>query len=235
MKVIDGHAFLGETIYVSQSPEGLIAEMDRLGIGVSVVVAPPPGPFYREGNQLVSEAAHRYPERLAALYRVNPHLEGEVKRAREELEGRGFIGVHLDPTNDGYWVGSPICEPVVRVAEELGMPVYVHSGDSIFCPPEDVADLASKFEDVNFITPMSRRAPRAAKGRDNLHLTTRPFPTLAFQRGYAENFDLDRLIFATDSPLGSPEIELRRVELAGLDLKVKGKILGGNLQRIAGI
>ncbi|RLI10234.1 hypothetical protein DRO42_01965 [Candidatus Bathyarchaeota archaeon] len=235
MRVIDGHVFLGETIYVSQGPEDLIAKMNQVGIEVSVIVAPPPGPFYEEANKVVREAVQRYPGRLAALYRVNPHLEGEVERTREALEERVFVGLHLDPTNDGYGVGSQVVEPVIKVAGEMGVPVYVHSGDSIFCPPEAVADLASKFVNVNFITPMSRRAPRAVQDRGNLYLTTRPFPTLAFQRGYAENLDPSRLIFATDSPLGSPEIEMRRVELAGLDADVKEKVLGGNLQRIMGL
>lgn len=232
MKVVDGHAFLGRSIYLDQDLDDLISYMDRLGIDGAVIVAPPPGPFYEEANSIVQEAAGRCPGRLAALYRANPHLSGEAERVESALRDQGFLGVQIDPTNDGYGVGSPIVEPLIRVAEESGAPVYVRSGDSIFCPPEAVADLAAKFEAVNFVMPTSRRAPRAARDRGNLYLMTRPFPTLAFQRGYAENFDLDRLIFATDSPIGSPDIELRRVELAGLDADTKSKILGGNLQRI---
>ena len=235
MKIIDGHAYLGKTIYVDQDLNSLISYMDRLGIEVSVVVAPPPGPFYEEANRIVQEAVQKYPKRLVALYRANPHLEGEAERIENALREQGFVGVQMDPTNDGYGVGSPVVEPIITAAEEYSAPVYVHSGDSIFCPPEDVADLAAKFEAVDFVIPMSRRASRAARDRSNLYLMTRPFPTLAFQRGYAEKFDLGRVIFATDSPLGSPEIELRRVELADPDPDVKLKILGGNLQRIISI
>jgi len=231
MRIIDGHAFLGRSIYVEQSPQSLLATMDRLRIDVSVVVAPPPGPFYNDANDLVLRNVQKHPNRLVALYRVNPYLEGEKDRVREALNS-GFAGIQLDPTNEGFGVGGPIIEPVIQVAEELGKAVFIHSGDSIFCPPEGVADLASKYDEVKFITPMSRRAPRAAKERPNLFLMTRPFPTLAFERGHAEYYDLDRLIFATDSPLGAPEIELKRVELAGLEYDVKEKILGGNLQRI---
>jgi len=232
MKIVDGHAFLGRTIYVNQDLDSLTSYMDRLGIEVSVVVAPPPGPFYEDANRIVQEAVRKYPERLVALYRANPHLEGEADRVENALQEQGFVGVQMDPTNDGYGVGNSVVEPIIKAAEEHSAHVYVHSGDSIFCPPEDVADLAAKFEAVDFVMPMSRRAPRAARDRSNLYLMTRPFPTLAFQRGYAENFDLERVIFATDSPIGCPEIELRRVELADLDPEVKLKILGGNLRRI---
>ena len=235
MKVFDGHVFLGRTIYVENSPEGIIEKMDKVGIDVSVVIAPPPGPFFEEGNRLVREAVRRYPKRLIGLYRANPQIKGEEERVRAAFEARDFLGMQLDPTNDGYSVGSTIVEPFIKVAEELKAPVYVHSGDSIFCPPEYVSDLASKFQNVKFVTPTSRRAPRAARDCKNLYLMTRPFPTSAFKRGRGLETYLDRLIFATDSPLGSPEIEMRRVELASLDQETKEKILGDNLQRILDI
>lgn len=232
MRVVDGHVYLGKSIYMKHSLENLITDMDRLGIDISVVVTPPPGPFYVKGNTFIAEAALRFPDRLVPLFRANPHLEGEVERVRLALERQGFMGVQLDPTSDGYGVSSPITEPLIEVAGEKEVPVYVHSGDSIFCPPEAVADLAAKFENINVVTPMSRRAPRAAQNHVNLYLMTRPFPMLAFQRGYAENFDLERLIFATDAPLGNQDIEMKRVELAELEQDVKEKILGRNLQRI---
>jgi len=231
MTVIDGHVFLGKTIYMEQSGETLISNMDRLGVDISVVVAPPPGPFYGEANAHVLEAVKKHSGRLAALFRANPHLEGEDGRFRDAL-GRGFSGLQLDPTNDGYGVGSDIMEQVVKVAEEEGVPVYIHSGDSIFCPPEAVADYASRYQEVSFVTSNSRRAYRALKDCSNICLMTRPFPTLAFQRGYAEELDMDKLIFTSDAPLGNLDLELRRVELSKLEDETRERILGGNLRRI---
>ena len=148
------------------------------------------------------------------------------------MEEGWFRGVQLDPTNDGYGVGGALMEPIAEVAGEKGVPVYIHSGDSILCPPEAVADFANRFGGINFVTNYSSRAPRASKDYGNLYLMTRPFPTLAFQRGHAEDFDCDRLIFASDSPVGSPELELKSVELAHLNPEIGEKILGGNLRRI---
>jgi predicted TIM-barrel fold metal-dependent hydrolase len=227
MKVIDGHAYLGKSIYMDQSPKRLISDMDRLGVDFSVVVAPPPGPFYREANRYVSSAAQSHPGRLTALYRANPLLEGEEKMVEEALDGGGFVGVQLDPTNDGYGISGQAARQVIGVAERHGAPVYVHSGDSIFCPPEYVADLASSFGKVNFVT--NRSATQAC---GNLFLLTHSFPTIAFQKGYTEAFDLDRIVFASDSPVGSLDVEMKAVELAGLDNATREKILGGNLLRI---
>ncbi len=232
MKVVDGHVFVGKSIYIEQRAEDLIAEMDRLGIEASVIVAPPPGPFYEEANKLVLQAARRYPGKLIPLYHANPLLEKEEERVREALESQGFVGIQLDPTNDGYYLRNQTLEPVIKVAEDLGKVVYVHSGDSIFCPPEYVADLASNFKNVKFVTSMSIRAPRAAQNLNNLYLLTRPFPVLFFKLGLAANFDLNRVIFASDSPIDAAQIELRRIELAGLEPDVLRKILGDNLRRI---
>jgi len=231
MMIIDGHVFLGKTIYMEQNPEKLIANMNRLGVDISVVVAPPPGPFYGEANAYVLEAIKKHPDRLAALFRANSHLEGEEERFRDAL-GKGFSGLQLDPTNDGYGVSSDIMDPVVKVAEEEGVPVYIHSGDSIFCPPEAVVDYVSKFEGVNFVTNTSRRAFTATRGCDNIYLMSYPFPTLAFQRGWADNFDMSKAVFTSEAPIGILDIEMKRVELAGLDKERKEKILGGNLEKI---
>jgi predicted TIM-barrel fold metal-dependent hydrolase len=231
MTIIDGHVFLGKTIYMEQTSETLIAYMDRLGVGISVVVAPPPGPFYGEANEYVIGEVKKHPGRLVALFRANPQLEGEEDRFRDALR-RGFSGVQLDPTNDGYGVSSNRMEPVVKLAEEEGVPVYIHSGDSIFCPPEAVAEYASRHQKVNFVTSNSRRAYRAVKDRSNICLMTRPFPTLTFQRGYADELDLDRIIFTSDAPLGNIDLEMRSVELSGLDDETRERILGGNLRRL---
>ena len=77
--------------------------MDRLGVDISVVVAPPPRPFYGEANACVLEAVKKHPGRLAALFRANPHLEGEDERFRD-AQVRGARR-HVCP-QVGYVAGS---------------------------------------------------------------------------------------------------------------------------------
>lgn len=232
MKLIDGHVYIGNTIYVDQSPEHLVSEMDRLGVDISVVVASPPGPFYDEANRLVQTAARNNSGRMVALYRANPLLKGEAEKVSDALNNENFVGVQLDPSNDGYSINGSSANQVISIAKDHKVPVFIHSGDSIFCPPEYVADLALNFKDVNFVTSMSSRAPRAASSCSNLYLMLHPFPTLAFQRQRAAEFDLDRLIFVSESPIGNLEVQMKAVDLAGLDQETKGNLLGKNLQRI---
>jgi len=230
--MIDGHAFLGKSIYMEQSSGELISKMDHLGLKVTVVIAPPPGPFYEDANNLIRERAMEFPDRLIPIFRANPHLEGESERVRIALTDQGFRGIQLDSKNDGYGVGDKIMNPIIQVAKDLGVPIYIHSGNSIFCPIKAVADYASRFEKVNFITNFSQRAYKVAMNQKNLYLMTRPFPTLMFKRGNTKSLDIDRLIFTSDAPIGSLELELKRVELSGLEQEAKDKIFGGNLKRL---
>lgn len=230
--MIDGHAFLGKSIYMEQSSGDLISKMDRLGLKATVVIAPPPGPFYEDANNLIRERAIEFPDRLIPIFRANPHLEGESERVRIALTDQGFRGIQLDPKNDGYGVGDKIMNPIIQIAKDLGIPVYIHSGDSIFCPINAVADYASRFEKVNFITNFSQRDYKVAMNKNNLYLMTRPFPTLMLKRRKTINLDIDKLIFTSDAPIGNLELELKKVELSGLEQEAKDKIFGGNLKRL---
>lgn len=230
--MIDGHAFLGKSIYMEQSSGDLISKMDRLGLKATVVIAPPPGPFYEDANNLIRERAIEFPDRLIPIFRTNPHLEGESERVRIALTDQGFRGIQLDPKNDGYGVGDKIMNPIIQIAKDLGIPVYIHSGDSIFCPINAVADYASRFEKVNFITNFSQRDYKVAMNKNNLYLMTRPFPTLMLKRRKTISLDIDKLIFTSDAPIGNLELELKKVELSGLEQEAKDKIFGGNLKRI---
>lgn len=230
--MIDGHAFLGKSIYMEQSSGDLISKMDRLGLKATVVIAPPPGPFYEDANNLIRERAIEFPDRLIPIFRTNPHLEGESERVRIALTDQGFRGIQLDPKNDGYGVGDKIMNPIIQIAKDLGIPVYIHSGDSIFCPINAVADYASRFEKVNFITNFSQRDYKVAMNKNNLYLMTRPFPTLMLKRRKMISLDIDKLIFASDAPIGNLELELKKVELSGLEQEAKDKIFGGNLKRL---
>lgn len=227
--IVDGHVYLGHTVYMDYSIDELISDMDRLGIKKTVVTAPPPGPFYHKANQLVEEAVQSHEDRLIALFKANPQHEVEAEKVEEALEEEIYSGIDLDPTNDGYGVGSSIMDPIVEVAEEYRVPVYIHSGDSIFCPPEAVARYSSETPNVNFVTSMSRRAPEASMDADNLYLLSNPFPALAFQRGHANRYPVERLIFASEAPLGSQEVELTAVEQAELDEDMRKMIMGENL------
>lgn len=231
MGIIDALTFLGETIYWKQSAEDLIKRMDKNGIDMAVATPPPPGPDYTEANRRVYEAVKRYPDRIIGFFRVNPHYgEKVLKEAEVAVKDWGFKGFKLDPTNEAYGVTSRVVEDVMELARELKVPVYFHTGDSIFCPPEGVGEVARLYPKVTVM--MHSSGIRAAIAQQNIVLATGPLGGPRLLDTISERFDPRRVVFSTRVPIGFPELELRIVELSTLSGENKCLIMGENIKRI---
>lgn len=233
MVVIDALTFLGDTIYWRQTAEDLIKRMDKNGIDMAVATPPPPGPDYTEANNKVYEAVKRFPDRIIGFFRVNPHYrEKALKEAEAAVKDWGFKGFKLDPTNEAYGVTSRVVEDVMELARELKIPVYFHTGDSIFCPPEGVGQVARLYPKVTIMMHSSGTAIRVAMSQQNIVLATGPLGGPRFLDRVSERFDPRRVVFSTRVPIGFPELELKIVELSTLSGENKHLIMGENIKRI---
>jgi len=244
--IIDAHAYVGESIYWRRKfeAEDLIKRMDKNGISMAVVTAPPPGPDYQAANKKVYEAVKKYPDRLIGIYRANPWFkEKELERVKIAIKDWGFKGIKLDPQNDAYSAISPLVKPFIELAEKLDVPVYVRTANSQFCPPEAVVFLASTFPNVTVITKhtplgisLASKSPMAEKLK-NLIFGTHPLRGAhqgidRFLKGLPVLFDPKRVVFTTEVPFGYPELELKTIELTGLDEEIKRLILSENIKRV---
>ncbi len=231
--VIDALAFLGETLYWKQSAEDLVKRMNKNGIDAAVATPPPPGPDYTEANRRVQEAVERHPDRIIGFFRVNPHY-GE--KAQEEMEAAvkdwGFKGFKLDPTNEAFGLYPRAVESVMELARALKVPVYFHTGDSIFCPPEAVGQIAKLYPKVTVMMHGSGSAAMMTQYHENIVLATGPLGGTRFLETALERLDPKRVVFTTRSPIGFPELELRIMELSTISEEHRRLIMGENIKRI---
>ncbi|HWC00765.1 MAG TPA: amidohydrolase family protein, partial [Bryobacteraceae bacterium] len=138
-KVIDVHDHLHHHS-VSTWREGdrlMIDAADKLGIDqLCCSILPPERPAtpesFRQCNQWLLEAMHRFPGRVLGYAFVNP---GYTKEALDEIRRRverdGFIGIKL--YND-YFASDPIFRPVVELCIELRIPILHHAGHPSWLP-----------------------------------------------------------------------------------------------------
>jgi predicted TIM-barrel fold metal-dependent hydrolase len=234
-----------------QSPDQLIARMDRNGIDVSVVMSAnalsPEG--QREQTEYLLAGLRDYPARLIPVAFCTP-MWGE--RALDEMRWGhdvGVKGIKLFPHGQGgFSVDSPTVDPMVELAVQLGMVVVIHTDiDSKVCSPFQGLRLAArhpraKFQFAHFglNSDVAQYMADWCKDAPNVYLDTANSPgNLQFVYKAPMEVMPDRLVFGSDGPTLYEEIELHKIEIAqrdfGLTENEKRKILGENGARLWGL
>jgi hypothetical protein len=138
MKVLDAHAHLGRcrVFDLNVSEEELIGNMDAKGVDASIV-QPFPGAYPQppvEVHNWIAKLAEEHPGRIYGIASVNPHVVSEeawrleVERCIKEL---GFVGVKLHTIGHALLPNSKDGMMIFKAANELGVPVMVHTGIGI--------------------------------------------------------------------------------------------------------
>lgn len=135
------------------SAEHLLSQMKVYGIDRVVISHVC---YYGRNNAYASHCVKTYPDRFAGigllvghrLYRPDdPENPGRLERAIREEH---LVGMRLSPIYDPdvVWLNDPVCDPLWKVAEELGG-VF-----NIFLAPHQVsqvADMAERFPGVDVV------------------------------------------------------------------------------------
>jgi hypothetical protein len=123
-----------------REPASVLDRMDEAGIariGVINYVSPKLMGFTREVNPYVADLARAAPERLIPFGGIDPTAGGSVSDEVERLRDMGVKAIKFHPPHqelaaNAYRNGLAGLGEMYRRAEELGMPVMVHTGTSIF-------------------------------------------------------------------------------------------------------
>jgi predicted TIM-barrel fold metal-dependent hydrolase len=260
MLVVDVHNHIvpprspdSETFYdtTGQTAEELIARMDSNGIDIAVVFPVNTGMLAHEAfvarNSEVIGALQHHPDRLVGFCTVSPlHGEAVVDEIERCFE-QGIKGVKLHPRkHGGYPLNSEVLDPLMRVARKLDIPVLAHTdfNDQI-CTPYQARMLARRHPDVTlFLAHYGHDSgavhwvPEVVADAENIMLEcsgTPDLPQAVFNHA-CEVLGGERLVFGSDSPDLSPEVNLTKLQVAeeyyGLSQDAKSKILGENAARI---
>jgi len=231
--------------------EGIARFLRENGVDYAVVLAElSPITTGMVSNEQVAEIC-RGVDCLIPFCNLNPFLvadlAGELERYVTELS---FRGMKLYPTYQHFYANDSRLYPLYAKAQELGIPVMVHTGSSIFRgarlkygDPLYLDDVAVDFPGLTLLIVHGGRGfwyDRAyflTKLHTNVYLEISGLPPQRLLDYFPELERVaDKVIFGSDWP-GMPHIG-RNIELIrGLPLaeETKAKILGGNAARILGI
>jgi predicted TIM-barrel fold metal-dependent hydrolase len=246
-EIEDPEAFVNGVL----TPEGVVRYLRENGADYAVALAElSPVTTGMLSNEGVAKLC-REVDCLIPFCSINPFLvadlAGELERYVTEM---GFRGLKLYPTYQHFYPNDSRLYPLYAKAEELGIPVMIHTGSSIFKgarlkygDPLYIDDVAVDFPDLTLLMAHSGRGfwyDRAyflAKLHANVYMEISGLPPQKLLEYFPE---LERVagkvVFGSDWP-GMPYIG-RNIELIrGLPLKeeTKEKILGGNAARILGL
>lgn len=129
--IIDVNAHLGHYPFCRlrhNTPEGLLALMDRNGID-KAVVSSISSVFYRDahsGNEELAEAAAASNGRLVPLATLNPKYAGWERDLDQALEEWQMKGLRLVPQYHDYKLSDRDGQAILSAASERNVPVALH-------------------------------------------------------------------------------------------------------------
>ena len=221
--------------------EGLIGAMDEAGIDKAIISSISGGlSSQQEANREAADASNKYSSRLVCLAWVNP-TEGNaaLDNAKTCLSQEGFVGLKFNPFLNRFNFNDKAVYPFLRMAEETGVPVLVHTAHDEFSLPVRALDIALCFPNVPIIMGHAGLADGPHHGAlnlqtmimasmvENLYVDTSWVDPWALRRGL-RFLPPGRILFGTDAPLGGSQHyiqALEEIDSQELDLAVLEDIL----------
>lgn len=187
-------------------------------------------------------------KKLIPFCDINPHLHTDLGRElRTKVEVEGFRGLKLYPTYQHYYLNEPRIYPLYQAAQDLGIPVLIHTGSSVFKgsrlkygDPLHLDDVATDFPSLNLVMAHSGRGvwyDRAfflSKLHANLYMEVSGLPPSRLMTYFPELArNTDKVVFGSDWP-GMSHIRRNMDDIVRLPLPAAGveNILGGNAAKL---
>jgi predicted TIM-barrel fold metal-dependent hydrolase len=196
----------------------------------------------RTSNEHTRDAVNAYPDRLIGFANIKPP-QG-LAACRDEMERTlrdwGFRGIKLHPQVDRYPMNDrALVYPIIELAIEHGVPVWVHTGHQPNATPTLMGAVARDFPQANLIighmgSGMFYDAMCMARRYPNLYVD------VSLQGGHAfgvacEEVGASKLLYGSDAPYASPGSMKRIIDESPLSPADKAAILGGNAARLLGL
>jgi hypothetical protein len=239
MKIVDAHCHVGNGAYKKQTLKELIEHMDSCGVDMAVVcpVEEQITVFNKEGNDFIYNCQKSNPDRVIGFAVANPWFgkigESELRRALD----LGLRGVKFNTAIQGMFINDSIVYPFIEIAMEYNVPVYFHTGTPVYAMPLQLRELAKDFLSVNFILGHGGWADSwtdimpSCKDCENIFIET-SMVAVSEKSPELKVLGPERLLFGSNSPVSTLELELFKLENVKLSQEDRELIMGKNMLRL---
>ncbi|MCC6679940.1 MAG: amidohydrolase family protein [Phycisphaeraceae bacterium] len=221
VEIIDGYCTPGTERELQIHADDLQAALRGAGVSRAVIA-----PQDREicvdnvtGNDRILSLAARYDGWFIPACTINPWYGDAGIRELRRAVARGSRMLVLSPALQGFILSDEVTDPLIAAAGELRIAVYVHTGPHSSAAPTQLALVAARHPDVQFImghcgsTDYAHDMPAVlALGLNNLWYEISLVRPWAVAR-YGQLMGDDRLIFASSAPRNDPATELNLLNI----------------------
>ena len=189
--------------------------------------------------------------RLLPFASINPFMVNDLGAELEQLvKVHGFRGFKVYPVYQHHYVNDPRMYPLYAKAQELGVPMLVHTGSSVFKgarikygDPLHLDDVAIDFPNLTIVMAHSGRpfwyeqAFWMARQHKNVYMELSGLPGTKLLSYFPDLERLaDKVIYGSDWP-GNPYLRRNVEAILALPLRdeTKEKILWRNAARLLGV
>jgi uncharacterized protein len=236
MKKIDAHAHIGcisSWCSGGFTSDKFVEQMNQYKFEKAIIST--------MSNEKTKKAVDKYPNRFVGIAWINPHDGKEsIKEIYNCVNKWGFKGIKLHPLLQAYVANEKIVHPIAQVAEELDIPLFIHSGHPPYSLPWSIAQLAEDFPKVKIIMlhmghghgVYIQAAIDMAKKFPNIYLETSGMPMHTKIKEAYEEVGFDRVMFGTDVPSHDPSVEIQRTLVSGLNEKQLEDVFYNNIKKL---
>jgi predicted TIM-barrel fold metal-dependent hydrolase len=243
--VIDAHVRVGPCRDAPElTEEGLLAQMDRLGIE-RALVAPAEHEIalhHRAGNARVAAVCARHPDRLRAYAVASPWDGEEAVAILREARAAGAAALAIDPVLQGFDPLDGLVDPLLRFCAEVGWPAYVRTGTPPTALPLPVAELARAHPEVAIVMGRSGFPDFVIDARHALRRAPNLYADIAYSSWdglvgmLADDAEIGpgRLVFSSDAPYALADQEVARLRSWPAPAEVVERVAGGTMAALLG-
>ncbi|MEM2690373.1 MAG: amidohydrolase family protein [Nitrososphaerota archaeon] len=242
--VVDVHFHLGpcRVFGLNVTEEQIIKNLTENGI-TAMILQPFPGAYPQPPNNIherIAQLSKKYEGRIFGMVSINPHVldpDDWKREARRWIKDYGFVGIKVHTAGHAIHLGTKDAEMMFEVANELEVPVMVHTGLGIpFAAPTAVAPLAEKFPDLKIVLAHAGfifhtgEAVFVASKYKNVYLET-SWSMAEDIEMFIKTLGADKVMFGTDLPLNTL-IELEKAKKINVSNDEREKFLYKTAEKV---
>lgn len=175
---------------------------------------PNTGPSYATLNDRIAEIA-RTDKRIIGFCRLTPHDRQAAFNEMKRCQQTGLRGIKFHPRSEDF--SPPHAEGLIAQAEQLRMPIIIHTSHEAHCRPLTWKKLFVRHSKIPFVLAhggkdVYRQASEIAAECPNVFLDT---TTLSYNRtrNLFKWLGPEKIIFGSDMPYSHVGIELLKFDL----------------------